>query len=144
MYHKAFKKVAHVDPESWDEITPDSENAYKFELFLHNFMPQVPDGKLGVLVVDRDSEFAPVKNADGPDSSNPLPDTPAYARKMVLEESSKWLRLVAGLKVDAEAVGNVEISPLLSYNGENLNWLKHIYKRSSIAAPGGYLDHTGQ
>lgn len=76
-----------MDPETWDEVTPDRENAWKFELFLHNFMPEVPDGKLGVLMVDRDTEFAPVKNADGADPNKPLPDTPAYARMMYLRES---------------------------------------------------------
>ena len=49
----------------------------------------VEQGKLGVMMVDRNTEFAPVKNADGPDE--PLPDTPAFARKMILAEATKWL-----------------------------------------------------
>ena len=51
---------------------------------------------------------------------------------------------MSGLKIASGAVGNIEVSPLLSYSGENLNWLKHIYKKASLSAPGGYLDHTGQ
>ena len=41
-------------------------------------------------MVDRNTEFAPVKNADGPDE--PLPDTPAFARKMILAEATQWLK----------------------------------------------------
>ena len=143
LYHRAFKKVSHVDPDTWDEVTPDAENAWKFELFLHNFMPQVPDGKLGVLMVDRDTEFAAVKNADGSDANKPLPDTPAFAKMMYLRESQAWLQQVQGLKIGGSAVGKVEVSPLLSYAGENMNWLKHIFKKSSIGGEGGYLDHAG-
>ena len=59
LYHKAHKKIEHCDPETWDDIKPEQENGWKFELFLHNFMPMVPEGKLGVLMVDRQTEFAP-------------------------------------------------------------------------------------
>ena len=83
-YHSSFKKISHVD-----SLTPTSENGWKFELFIHGFLPHVEEGKLGVLTVDRNTEFAPVKNADGP--NEPLPDTPAYARKMILEEANAWL-----------------------------------------------------
>jgi len=47
-------------------VEPEVENGWKFELFIHSFLPMVDIGKLGILMVDRDSEFAPVKNADGP------------------------------------------------------------------------------
>ena len=39
LYHKAFKKVEHFDLEKMDKVTPIKENAWKFELFLQNFMP---------------------------------------------------------------------------------------------------------
>ena len=64
LYNKAFKKIEHADPETWDDIKPTEENGWKFELFLHSFLPQVEAGKLGVLMVDRATEFAPVKDAD--------------------------------------------------------------------------------
>ena len=67
-------------------VIPSSENGWKFELFLHSFLPMVAQGRLGVMMVDRNTEFAPVKNADGPDE--PLPDTPAFARKMILAEAT--------------------------------------------------------
>ena len=53
LYHKAFKKIEHCDAETWETVVPSEENGWKFELFLHNFMPMVEAGKLGILEVDR-------------------------------------------------------------------------------------------
>ena len=71
-------------------MRPEEENGWQFELFLHDFLPRVEAGKLGVLTVERASEFAPVKNADGADGTL-VPDSPAMAREMILAEHSKWL-----------------------------------------------------
>lgn len=112
----------------------------------------VEQGQLGVLVVDRESEFAPVKDANGPALTSfgypaePLPDTPDYAKRQVLKESTKWLEVARadGLKIDADTVGNVEVGFLLSYSGENLTWLKHLYKRAPISGKAGYLNFEGE
>lgn len=45
-------------------MKPEKPNAYKFELFIHNFLPFCEPGKFGVLIVPREEEFAPVKNAE--------------------------------------------------------------------------------
>lgn len=90
LYHRAFKKISHMNPQTNEMIVPQKENGWKFELFLHNFMPRVERGKLGILTVDRETEFAPVKNADANDG-RVLPDTPAMARKMIFAEATKWL-----------------------------------------------------
>jgi len=60
-------------------VKPDKENGYKFELFLHNFLPFCADDKFGCLMVQRDDEFGPVKNANGADV-----DTPDHARDLML------------------------------------------------------------
>ena len=88
----------------------------------------VEEGKLGVMMVDRNTEFAPVKNADGPDE--PLPDTPAFARKMILAEATKWLDEPEqdGLLINPEIKGSIEVSFLLSYEGENLKDLSQKHK----------------
>ena len=64
LYHIAHKKVEAYDEIQKIAIKPDSNNAYKFELFLHNFLPFVTPGKFGALTVTREDEFAPVKNAN--------------------------------------------------------------------------------
>ena len=89
LYHRAHKKISHYDIASGETIVPETENGWKFELFIHEFLPMVEQGRLGVLTVDRETEFAPVKNADGP--AEPLPDTPAMAKKMILAEATNWL-----------------------------------------------------
>lgn len=94
---------------------------------------------MGILVVDRQSEFAPVKHSESLGGN-----TPSKAANQVLAVHSKWLSSVDGLKVDAGAINKVEISPLLSYEGENLGWLKHVFRKRSLTAPGGYLDQQGE
>jgi UDP-N-acetylglucosamine pyrophosphorylase len=68
LYHKAFKKIAHYDAQTRSTVTPSKPNAWKFELFIHNFLPFCESGKLGVMKVKREEEFGPVKNAEGVDS----------------------------------------------------------------------------
>jgi UDP-N-acetylglucosamine/UDP-N-acetylgalactosamine diphosphorylase len=65
LYHKAIKKVPHYDPKTQDTVKPTVNNGYKFELFIHNFLPFCEPGRFGVLQVVREDEFAPVKNAEG-------------------------------------------------------------------------------
>ena len=77
LYHKAFKKIEQWDGEA--AVKPDTENGYKFELFLHNFLPFCDQGKFGALKVLREDEFAPVKNKDGEKT-----DTPTTARELML------------------------------------------------------------
>jgi UDP-N-acetylglucosamine/UDP-N-acetylgalactosamine diphosphorylase len=152
LYHKAFKKIEHCDPETFDTVTPTEENGWKFELFLHGFLPMVQQGKLGVLMVDRQTEFAPVKEANGPEKTSygydadPLPDTPEYAKRMILAEAKNWLSIAEkdGLKIDPETKGKIEVSFYLSYAGENLNWLKMLCKRKPISGGDGYLNHEGE
>lgn len=152
LYHKAFKKIEHCHPDTFDTVTPTEENGWKFELFLHGFLPMVDQGKLGVLMVDRQTEFAPVKEKNGPTKTSfgydaePLPDTPDWAKRMILQEATSWLSSAEqdGLKIDPATKGQIEISFLLSYSGENLNWLKNMYKKRPLAGKAGYLDHEGE
>ena len=58
-------------------------------------------------MVNRDTEFAPVKNANGDDPNVAVPDSPAHARKMMLQESANWLMNINGLKIDQAAMGQI-------------------------------------
>lgn len=66
-------------------------------------------GKLGVLLVDRATEFGPVKEQNGPEKTyfgydiEPLPDTPNMAKRMIMQEASNWLKNAedAGLQIDS-------------------------------------------
>ena len=62
LYHKTLKRIEHVNPESWETVITDGENGWKFELFLSDILPQIEEGRLGILIVDRKTEYAPIKN----------------------------------------------------------------------------------
>jgi UDP-N-acetylglucosamine/UDP-N-acetylgalactosamine diphosphorylase len=111
LYHKAFKKYAFLDTTTGEKVTPAAPNSYKFELFVHNFLPFCEVGRFGVLRVAREDEFAPVKNAEGEDS-------PATAKALIYGQSLGWLTQ-AGAKIPEE-VKEVEVDTLLSYEGEGL------------------------
>lgn len=99
----------------------------------------IPSGELGVLLVDRATEFAPIKNSNGLDSNNPAPDTPDSAKKYLMEETTEWLSHVDGLTINGQAKNKVELSYLLSYRGENLEKLKDIFEGGVIDKP-CYID----
>ena len=116
-------------------------------------MPMIEEGKLGILMVDRATEFAPVKEGDGPKTTafgyeaEPLPDTPSFSKQMMLAEATQWLAGAQkdGLSVAPESVGKIEVSFLLSQEGENLSWLKRLFRGKSVGgnAGYGYIDHEG-
>ncbi len=73
-YHTAVKKAAYVN-ESGTIVTPDEPNAYKFEAFIFDAFHFFDD--MAILRIQREEEFAPVKNKEGEDS-------PATARELFL------------------------------------------------------------
>jgi len=109
LYHVAFKKNNNWDGQQ--VVKPTGPNSYKFELFLHNFLPFCD--RLGVMRVAREEEFAPVKNAEGVDS-------PQSARELIFAQSKRWLAK-AGVDVGER---QVEVDLLLSYEGEGLEGVK--------------------
>ena len=64
-YHSAFKKATYIDKDG-KKVIPDGPNAYKFEAFLFDAFGELDD--MAILRVNREEEFAPVKNASGVDS----------------------------------------------------------------------------
>ena len=112
-FHLARKKVPCLD-EQGNFISPKSENALKFEMFIFDALP-LADRWL-VLESPREEEFAPVKNADGGDS-------PATCKQALGNLYGSWLEK-QGLHVPRTAEGNVavalEISPLFALNAEEL------------------------
>lgn len=113
-YHLAVKKIPFIDV-SGTRVVPTEPNGLKFELFYFDVLKFAQ--KTGVLQVKREQEFAPVKNAPG--GSVDSPDT---ARQLIGELHKSWL-VKAGATFQDEAASSdlrVEISPLISYEGEGL------------------------
>ncbi len=63
--HFAHKKIPYLD-DSGVTVTPESPNGWKFEYFIFDILGAL-EGCLP-FEVEREREFAPVKNAAGPDS----------------------------------------------------------------------------
>jgi UDP-N-acetylglucosamine/UDP-N-acetylgalactosamine diphosphorylase len=82
-YHIAKKKVPYYDPTSKQTVTPTVENALKFELFVFDALP-LAERWLAV-EVKRHDEFAPLKNATGPDSADDV-------QRAILAQGERWLR----------------------------------------------------
>ncbi|KAK0181888.1 hypothetical protein PV327_000072 [Microctonus hyperodae] len=106
--HIAKKKIPYVDENGVRQI-PSTPNGIKIEKFVFDVIKYAK--RFVVWEVARKEEFSPLKNCDsiGEDCS-------LTARRDVLALHKSWL-LKAGVK---SIHGDVEVSPLLSYAGENL------------------------
>jgi UDP-N-acetylglucosamine/UDP-N-acetylgalactosamine diphosphorylase len=90
-YHVARKKVPFHDPASGKTISPEKENALKFEMFVFDALPMAE--RWLAVSVRREDEFAPLKNATGADS-------PEAVRQAISDRSVRWLT-AAGVTVPA-------------------------------------------
>lgn len=120
VYHGARKAIAHVDPATGDEVPGDvtkpEGSGWKLESFMFDAFPdRVPLGTMLTLEVAREAEFAPIKNASGAGA-----DDPRTARALLSALHRQWLE-AAGATVLGS--GRVEVSPLVSYEGEGLEQL---------------------
>ncbi|HKE01361.1 MAG TPA: UTP--glucose-1-phosphate uridylyltransferase [Planctomycetota bacterium] len=98
-WHRAEKKIrAHRDGAT-EEVA-----GVKFETFVFDAL--AASDRTVTLEVKRESEFAPVKNAEGEDS-------PATARDAMRRSFSKWFR-EAG--VDVGEAADVEVHPLFAFD----------------------------
>lgn len=111
--HLAHKKVPSCD-DFGNTVTPEEPNAYKFEKFIFD---SIPDAQRALNVeFERDEEFSPVKNPTGIDS----PET--TQRDMIL----KWARWfdACGVAVPRDGTGlpsvKIEIDPCFALTAEQL------------------------
>ena len=120
-YHVARKKIQCLDSNGKSAL-PAEPNAHKFELFMFDLFSK--SDRICLMEVDRDEEFAPVKN-----SSHQGEDSPETARRLLLELYRKWA-LEAGFSAVELKDLEIEVSPLTSYAGENLR--KEIFRRDPL------------
>lgn len=107
--HLAKKKIPFIDDNGERQI-PATPNGIKVEKFVFDIFKY--SNNFAAWEVPRESHFSPLKNSDSAGK-----DCPSTAKRDVLNLHKTWL-LKAGAK---SVVGEVEISPLRSYMGENLN-----------------------
>ena len=113
-WHRAVKKVPHVDPGTGQLVEPTEPNAVKLETFIFDAIPMGTNPL--ILETLREEEFSPVKNAAGVDSVE-------TSRRDQVRRAARWLEQ-AGVKVprrpDGEPDAVIEISPLLALDAEQL------------------------
>ncbi len=113
-YHRAEKKIAHIDLATGQKVNPSENNGVKLERFIFDALAMC-EGSI-VLETDRVEEFAPIKNATGADSA-------ATCHALQTERSARWLAS-RGARVPRKADGTVdaviEISPLTAAEPEDL------------------------
>ena len=114
-YHKAEKVVPCIGPDGKPLLLkPGEKNGIKFETFVFDALSQAR--ATVSMETPREDDFSPVKNADGEDS-------PATARRDLMEEYARWLT-TAGTKVPRKQDGTLdctlEIGPRGGLNGEGL------------------------
>ncbi|KAJ3060035.1 UDP-N-acetylglucosamine pyrophosphorylase [Podochytrium sp. JEL0797] len=113
-FHVAKKKIKHVTVDG-EYVVPTVNNGIKLEMFIFDVFPFVE--KLAVLEVARREEFSPLKNAPGCKDG----DSPETSRADVLAQHKRFVEAAGGV-VD----GDVELSALVTYEGEGLESLKGV------------------
>ncbi|MFR1518714.1 MAG: UTP--glucose-1-phosphate uridylyltransferase [Clostridia bacterium] len=78
-YHAAYKKAAFIE-DSGNKTVPEQPNAYKFEAFIFDAFAFYDE--MGILRVEREREFAPIKNKAGEDS-------PETAQKLYISDAKE-------------------------------------------------------
>jgi len=97
-FHRAVKKVPHVDLETGEPVEPAEPNGVKLERFIFDAIPLADESV--VYETDRVEEFAPIKNATGVDSVE-------SSKRLQTERAARWLE-AAGVDVPRDARGEVE------------------------------------
>jgi len=90
--------------KAWRDGNVQEVKGWKSERFIFDLIPEARTS-LG-LEIDRDSEFAPVKNASGADSA-------ATAVALAHQQYASWLA-AAGVRLELPLAARIEISPLFA------------------------------
>ncbi len=111
--HKAIKKIPYID-ENANPITPNEPNGVKLETFVFDALSFAESSI--ILQTIRQQEFAPTKNASGPDSAQ-------TAKQMMIDRAANWLES-AGITVPRKPDGSIdcliEIAPSFALEKEDL------------------------
>lgn len=119
-HHVARKKIPYCDLQTGEQNKPEKPNGIKLEQFVFDIFPRIPLDKFACFEVKREDEFSPLKNARGTGE-----DDPDTCRAHVLEQGKKWVEAAGAVVTSEEPTApGVEVSPLMSYAGEGLGFLK--------------------
>lgn len=118
-HHVARKKIPFVDTETGETVKPEKPNGIKLEQFVFDCFPFLALEKFACMEVRREDEFSPLKNARGTGE-----DDPDTSKKDIMTQGKKWVQAAGATVVSENADDGIEVSPLISYGGEGLEFLK--------------------
>lgn len=116
-HHIAKKKIPTVD-EKGAAFKPEKPNGIKLEQFVFDCFPFLEMDKFACMEVKREDEFSPLKNAKGTGE-----DDQDTSRKDILQQGKRFLEAAGVIVTSESADDGVEVSPLISYGGEGLEFL---------------------
>ncbi len=96
--------------KAWIDGAMKDVKGWKSERFIFDLIPEAAVS-IG-MAIDRDAEFAPVKNATVTDGK-PNADSPATAVELASRQYAGWLS-AAGVKLSLPPAARIEISPLFA------------------------------
>jgi UDP-N-acetylglucosamine/UDP-N-acetylgalactosamine diphosphorylase len=115
-YHRAEKKIPHLDPATGRMVEPTEPNGVKLEQFIFDALPMARHAI--VLQTTRQEEMAFIKNAQGESS-------PATSRQFQSDRAARWLASVGvdvpGPDADGHYNCTIELSPLTAVEPDDLN-----------------------
>ncbi|KAJ5580171.1 uncharacterized protein N7459_006156 [Penicillium hispanicum] len=117
-HHVARKKIPCVNPENGESVKPEKPNGIKLEQFIFDVFPLTPLDKFASIEVRREDEFSPLKNARGTGE-----DDPDTSRADIMKQGQRWAEKAGATVITQDEAFGVEVSPLISYAGENLEFL---------------------
>ncbi|KAL4917088.1 nucleotide-diphospho-sugar transferase [Aspergillus aurantiobrunneus] len=118
-HHIARKKIPSVNIESGEFVKPEKPNGIKLEQFVFDVFPMLSLEKFASIEVRREDEFSPLKNARGTGE-----DDPDTSKRDITNQGQRWIESAGGVVITEEDAVGVEVSPLISYGGEGLEFLK--------------------
>lgn len=117
-HHVAKKKIPTLDDKG-EPFKPEKPNGIKLEQFVFDCFPFLPMDKFACMEVKREDEFSPLKNARGTGE-----DDPDTSKKDILLQGKRFLENAGAIVTSEGKDAGVEVSPLISYGGEGLEFLK--------------------
>ncbi|KAL1990416.1 hypothetical protein VTN49DRAFT_6255 [Thermomyces lanuginosus] len=118
-HHIARKKIPSIDFATGQTVKPERPNGIKLEQFVFDVFPLIPLEKFASIEVRREDEFSPLKNARGTGE-----DDPDTSRRDIMQQGRRWVEKAGASVVATGEDTGVEVSPLISYGGEGLEFLK--------------------
>ncbi|KAJ8113154.1 hypothetical protein OPT61_g4652 [Boeremia exigua] len=118
-HHVARKKIPYVNTETGETVKPEKPNGIKLEQFVFDCFPFLSLDQFACMEVKREDEFSPLKNARGTGE-----DDPDTSRLDIMTQGKKWVQAAGATVVSEDPKAGIELSPLISYGGEGLEFLK--------------------